>query len=128
MIRRTTGGRDVTITPLADTPSVTNAVTNEDTLSMSGLVILPLPQDGVETSHFQMTNITNGTLFLNDGVTQINNGDFITTADGAMGLKLCLTQTFSVMEASIFKELSIRECQRTGGSENHGQHHGEPDC
>ena len=73
--------------PIADTPSVTDSTTNEDTLSTTGLVITPNPVDGIEVTHFQITNISNGTLYLNDGVTQINNGDFITIADGAMGLK-----------------------------------------
>ena len=38
-------------------------------------------------THFKITGITNGTLFLNDGTTQINSGDFITFAQGNAGLK-----------------------------------------
>ena len=36
---------------------------------------------------FQITNIANGSLFKNDGVTAINNNDFITLAEGNTGLK-----------------------------------------
>ena len=43
-------------------PSVTNAVTDEDVIAMSGLVITPNPVDGIEVTHYQITNITNGTL------------------------------------------------------------------
>ncbi len=78
---------NITINPIADTPSVTDTTTDEDTLSTTGLVITPNPVDGVSVTHFQITNITNGTLYLNDGVTQVNNGDFITVADAAAGLK-----------------------------------------
>jgi hypothetical protein len=39
------------------------------------------------SKHFQITNITGGTLYLNDGVTQLTNGQFITVAQGAAGLK-----------------------------------------
>ena len=77
----------LTVTAVADTPSVTNSTTNEDTLSLSGLVISRNAADGAEVTHFKITGITNGTLFKNDGVTQINNGDFILAADGGAGLK-----------------------------------------
>ncbi|HEX8144756.1 MAG TPA: tandem-95 repeat protein [Pyrinomonadaceae bacterium] len=76
-----------TVTPTPDTPSVTNATTNEDTQTTTGLVITPNPGDGPEVLNFKITGITGGTLFQNDGTTQINNGDFITVAQGAAGLK-----------------------------------------
>jgi hypothetical protein len=69
------------------TPTVTSATTLEDTQSTSGLVITANPADGGGTTNYQITGITNGTLFQNDGTTPINNGDFITTAQGAAGLK-----------------------------------------
>jgi hypothetical protein len=77
----------LTVLPVADVPSVTNATTNEDTQTTSGLVISRNAADGAEVTHFKITNITNGTLFKNDGVTQINNNDFITFAEGNAGLK-----------------------------------------
>src|SRR5262249_4602231 len=45
------------------------------------------PDDGDLTAYYQITNITGGTLYQNDGTTQINNGDFITVAQGSAGLK-----------------------------------------
>ena len=77
----------ITVNPVADTPSVTNATTAEDVQTTSGLVVTRAAQDGAEVTHFKITGITNGTLFQNDGVTQINNGDFITFAQASAGLK-----------------------------------------
>jgi hypothetical protein len=76
-----------TITPTPDVPSVTNATTNEDTQTTSGLIITLNPGDGPEVTHYRITGITGGTLFQNDGVTPINSGDFILVAQGAAGLK-----------------------------------------
>ena len=75
------------ITAVADTPSVTNATTNANTQTTSGLVISRNPADGAEVTHFRVTGITGGTLFKNNGATPINNGDFITFAEGNAGLK-----------------------------------------
>src|SRR5207247_5778997 len=77
----------ITVNAVADTPSVTNATTTVNTQTTSGLVISRNAADGAEVTHFQITNITNGTLFQNDGTTQINNNDFITFAAGNTGLK-----------------------------------------
>ena len=59
-------------------PSVTNATTDENTQTTSGLVITPNPLDTSLVNDFQITNITGGTLYLNDGVTQVTDGEFIT--------------------------------------------------
>mgnify|MGYP003694488189 CR=1 FL=1 len=77
----------LTVNPVGDTPSVTNASTTVNTQSTSGLVITKNAVDGAEITYFKITNITNGTLFKNDGATQINDGDFITAAEGGAGLK-----------------------------------------
>jgi len=77
----------ITVNPVADTPSITATTTNEDTQSTSGLVISRNAADGAEVTHFKITGITNGTLFQNNGTTQINDGDFITFAQGNAGLK-----------------------------------------
>jgi hypothetical protein len=77
----------ITVNTVADTPSVTNATTNEDTQTTSGLVISRNAVDGAEVTHFKITGITNGTLFKNNGVTAIGNGQFITFAEGQAGLK-----------------------------------------
>jgi hypothetical protein len=75
------------ITAVADAPSVTNATTNANTQTTSGLVISRNPSDGAEVTHFKITGITGGSLFKNDGVNPINNGDFITFTEGNGGLK-----------------------------------------
>ncbi|HVQ39314.1 MAG TPA: tandem-95 repeat protein [Pyrinomonadaceae bacterium] len=74
-------------TAVADTPSVTDATANANTQSTLGLVISRNPADGAEVTHFKITGITAGTLFKNNGTTVINNGDFITFAEGNAGLK-----------------------------------------
>jgi hypothetical protein len=76
-----------TITPVADTPSVTDAATTANTQTTSGLVITPNAADGGTVTHYRVTGITNGTLFLNDGTTPVNDGDFVTAAQGLAGLK-----------------------------------------
>src|SRR2546428_3234396 len=70
------------LTPVADTPSVTNATTNAKRQTTSGLVISRNPADGPEVTHFKITGITGGTLLKHDGTTVIHNGDFITFAEG----------------------------------------------
>jgi CSLREA domain-containing protein len=77
----------ITVNPVADLPSVTNATTFVNLQTSSGLVVSRNAVDGAEVTHFKITNIQNGTLFKNDGVTQINNGDFITFAEANAGLK-----------------------------------------
>ncbi|OYV07435.1 MAG: hypothetical protein CFE26_00995 [Verrucomicrobiales bacterium VVV1] len=69
------------------TPTVTVATTNEDTQTTSGLVIAANAADNGLTTHYQITGITAGTLFKNDGATAIASGSFITKAEGAAGLK-----------------------------------------
>ena len=83
------------INPVADTPSVTNATTNEDTQTTSGLVISRHVADAMEVTHFKITGISNGTLYKNDGTTQISNGAFIIFAEGNAGLKFTPTADFS---------------------------------
>ncbi|MFV8570620.1 DUF4347 domain-containing protein, partial [Marinobacter sp. SBS5] len=91
----TTASANVAVNAMADTPSVTDASTNEDIQSTSGLVILPNPADGSEVTHYKVSGITNGALYKNDGITQINNGDFITVAEGSAGLKFTPAADFS---------------------------------
>ncbi|MBC8214331.1 MAG: hypothetical protein H8E71_06815 [Candidatus Marinimicrobia bacterium] len=77
----------ITINPVADTPSITGTTTLEDTQSDTGLVISRNAVDGVEVTHFKITDITSGSLYQTDGTTQINNSDFITYDQGNAGLK-----------------------------------------
>ncbi len=85
----------ITISPVADTPSITGGTTLEDTQSSSGLVISRNAVDGTEVTHFKITNITSGTLYQNDGTTSISSGSFITYAEGNAGLKLSPTGDFN---------------------------------
>ena len=94
-IAAATANLSTSITAVADTPSVTNATTNEDTQTTSGLVISRNAADSTEVTHFKITGITNGTLYKNDGVTQITSGTFITFAEGNAGLKFTPTANFS---------------------------------
>ncbi|PWU09214.1 MAG: hypothetical protein C5B50_27820 [Verrucomicrobia bacterium] len=48
--------------------------------------ILANPSDGAQVGGFLITGITNGTLYLSDGVTQLQVGDFISAAQGLNGL------------------------------------------
>ena len=70
---------------------MTNATTTDNTQTTSGLVITPNAADTAFVTDFQITDITGGTLYLNDGVTQITNSEFITVAQGAAGLKFTPT-------------------------------------
>ena len=64
---------------------MTNAVTGINTQTNSGLVITPNLQERSFVTNFQIAAITGGTLYLNDGVTPVIDGEFITAAQGAAG-------------------------------------------
>ncbi len=85
----------ITVNPVADLPSVTNATTFVNTQTTSGLVITRNAVDGAEITHFKITNITNGTLFKNDGTTQIANNSFITSAEANAGLRFTPSSNLS---------------------------------
>jgi VCBS repeat-containing protein len=77
----------ITIVALANVPGVIPASTLEDTMTTSGLVIDRHPDDGPEVTHFKITNIQAGTLYHNNGLTVINEGDFITFEQANVGLR-----------------------------------------
>ncbi|MDD1619946.1 MAG: DUF4347 domain-containing protein [Methylococcaceae bacterium] len=77
----------VSITPIADTPSITGTSTTPSTQTSGGLVVSRNVVDGAEVTYFKITNITNGTLYLNDGTTQIVNNDFVSYAAAHAGFK-----------------------------------------
>src|SRR5205814_7464481 len=81
----------LTVGTVPDTPSVTNATTNEDTQTTSALVITKNAADDGEVINFKITNISGGTLFKNDGVTMITTNSFITEAEGNVFFKLTPT-------------------------------------
>jgi subtilisin-like proprotein convertase family protein len=76
----------VSVTPVGDTPQVASLSTLQNTLS-GPIVISRHAADGAEVTHFRISGITSGTLFKNDGTTQIFNGGFITFAEGQAGVK-----------------------------------------
>jgi hypothetical protein len=106
----------ITVNAVGDTPSVTNATTDEDTQSTSGLVITKNAVDGAEVTHFKITNITGGTLYKNDGTTQISNGGFITLAEGGLGLKF--TPTADLVVPGSFRVQAALDGTGTGLSPN----------
>ena len=76
----------ITVTPVGDTPTAANVVVLEDT--QSGLIRLDRnANDGPEVTHLRISGISGGSLFLADGVTPVNNGDFITVTQGQAGLR-----------------------------------------
>jgi gliding motility-associated-like protein len=81
----------VIVNPVADTPSVTDAVANGDLQTTSGLEITRNPVDGSEVNHYKITEITNGTLYFNDGSVQILNDQFISATEGQKGLRFTPT-------------------------------------
>ena len=96
----------ITVNLVLNEPTVTNASTTDNTQTTSGLVITPNAADTVFVTDFQITNITGGTLYQNDGTTQITDGEFITVAQGAAGLKFTptlnslATGSFTVQEST----------------------------
>jgi uncharacterized delta-60 repeat protein len=85
----------IIVSPVADTPSVTNATTNEDTQTSSGLVISRNSEDGSEVRNFRISNIIGGTLYHNDGTTVIENGDYISASSGNAGLRFTPYSNFN---------------------------------
>ncbi|MBF0133300.1 MAG: tandem-95 repeat protein [Magnetococcales bacterium] len=77
----------VTVRPVADKPVVTAATTTEDVQTTSGLVISRNSVDGDEVTHYRIANIVNGKVFKKESATAIEEGEFITVAEGAAGLK-----------------------------------------
>lgn len=82
---------DFDVSPVADEPAITAASTTYRSFNASGLVVSKNAADGAEVTHFKVTNIIGGKLYLNDEVTAVNEGDFVTFAEGALGLKFFST-------------------------------------
>ena len=80
----------IEIRSAADAPTVTPAITREGQQTTGGLVISPNSAD-LDVSHYKITGIINGTLFQNNGTTQIPEGAFVTLAQGLAGLKFTPT-------------------------------------
>ncbi|MBW2370641.1 MAG: tandem-95 repeat protein, partial [Deltaproteobacteria bacterium] len=81
-----TGTAIIVVTPVGDTPQVTDASARPG--EQSGLIFIEQnANDGSEVTHFRISGITSGTLTLEDGVTEVHDGDYITVAQGRGGLR-----------------------------------------
>ncbi len=69
--------------------NVSNASTTPGVQTTSGLVLTNSTYDGAVS--FYITNITGGSLFLNDGTTPVTNGEFLTLPEGQTGLRFTPT-------------------------------------
>ena len=76
----------ITVTPVGDTPQVADITTLEDTQS-GGIVLNRNANDGAEVTHFKISGISGGLLYLADGTTAVVNNSYITFAEGQAGLK-----------------------------------------
>jgi hypothetical protein len=77
----------IIVNPVADTPGVTPAATDEETPTSTGLLVTRNMADGDEVTHFRVTGITGGTLYRADGSTEVGEGEFIEfAADGTYQL------------------------------------------
>ncbi|MFJ7841019.1 S-layer homology domain-containing protein [Lysinibacillus sphaericus] len=90
----------LTVIRNASSPLVTSASTTEHSQTQSGLVITS--EDGNAVTHLKISNIQGGALFKNDGTTVIQNGDFITIAEGNSGLKFTPTQYLNSVANDVF--------------------------
>ena len=84
----------ITVTQVSYQPSVTNSSTLINQQSVAGLVITPNALDGTSSGYYQIANITGGNVYLADGLTPIAEGQFITFAQGASGLKFTPAHDF----------------------------------
>ncbi|GAB5523402.1 MAG: hypothetical protein Roseis2KO_12740 [Roseivirga sp.] len=80
------GTLSVNVLPLPDAPEVTAASTTYGTPTTEGLVVSRNISDDESVTHFQVSQIENGTLFLSDGITQVSAGDFVSFDEGGKGL------------------------------------------
>ena len=74
-------------TPQPHGPIIEPAFTNENTQTVKPIIINRHPADGDEVTHFRISGMYGGTVQLADGVTQVQNGQFITLAQGLAGLR-----------------------------------------
>lgn len=79
------GGKIISGIAVGDTPEVSPATAFVGATS-DLIIVKPNERDGAEVTHFHISGITNGTLYLSDGLTEVTNGQFITVIDGESGL------------------------------------------
>jgi gliding motility-associated-like protein len=95
-----------TLPNVAGGPRVTDSETDEDVQSPPNLFVeRSLPEDP-DIQFFKVTNILYGTLYKNDGVTEIPEGSYITVDEGKAGLRFTpakdstLTGSYDVQASS----------------------------
>lgn len=79
----------IQVRPIATTPTVSSAVTQEDVQTTQGLIIDS--QGDLSITHFKINHIIGGTLFQSNGITPIKDDEFITLAQGNVGLRFTPT-------------------------------------
>ncbi|HLL76207.1 MAG TPA: Ig-like domain-containing protein, partial [Pyrinomonadaceae bacterium] len=73
----------ITVSPVADGVSVEDATTRVSTQTALGdLTVTRDAADGAEVTHFKVTSITNGKVFLADGQTEVAEGGFVAFGAG----------------------------------------------
>ena len=91
------------------TPTVTNATTDEDVQTSSGLVCDKAVGD-VTTAYFKLTVApSHGTLYKNDGTTAISSGSFFTLSEGQAGLKYTPSSGYSGTDTFTIKSSTDNE-------------------
>jgi len=112
-----TGTGAITVTPVADTPSITNASTIVNAQTTSGLVVSPNAADGAEVTHFKVAAVSGGQLFLGNGVTPVPAGSFITSAQGIGGLRFTpATDSIVTGHVSVRASTSASDAGVAGGT------------
>jgi hypothetical protein len=111
----------ILINPVADAPQITDTTVNEGEQSSSGLVITPNSADGAEVSHFRIANIVGGRLFLNDGVSGVLIGQYITAAQAAAGLRfsapaISLSDGYIEVQAATGTSPTLTSATKTKGN------------
>jgi len=74
------------VTPVGDTPQVADSIVLAGSQS-APITISRHAADGAEVTHFRISGINGGSLSLANGVTQVNNGDYISVTQGQAGLR-----------------------------------------
>ncbi|HYG81091.1 MAG TPA: Ig-like domain-containing protein [Pyrinomonadaceae bacterium] len=80
------GTVSITVAPEADTPDVADISTAEDTQS-GPIAVAKNPADGAEVTHFRVSAIRGGTLYMPAGTTEITGGTFVAFASVGAGLR-----------------------------------------
>ncbi len=79
----------------ANSPTVTPAMSDNREQTENGLLVTRNTLDGNEVTHVKITNIAHGSLFLNDGVTPVVDGDFVSFDEAELGFKFTPAAGFS---------------------------------